>query len=517
MGKSVDNTSTKLVGVIDIGSTAIRLVIAEIDRKGEWKRLDRAIRPVPLGRDVFLNGVISRETFQLCLRVLSGFAELLEGWKISQDNVRVVATAAIREARNRDMFIDRVRLRTGFKVDVIEGIEENHLTYLAVQHAIKNLKKDIARTNTLIIEVGGGTTELMLMRRGKMVSAHSLRIGTVRIQQHLSPDSESYSNVEGYIREHLRNMQELLEVEFDLSRVKYFVSVGGDVRLAAEKVGKKVHEHYSIIKKEAFLEFVDRLKHCTVDECVRILQVTYNEAEGLVSALLVVKYFLTATAAEFLIVPDVSIREGVLLSFALDTSRAVGEQFYSQVVASAVSLGRKYHFDEPHSLHVAYLAVQLFDQLKEEHGLDNHARLLLEASAILHDIGNFISTARHHKHGQYIIANSEMFGYSRGDLRIISNIVRYHRKAFPLLAHPAFVALGREDRMRVLKLASILRLADGLDRGHAQRIRNVRVEKRDDEILLEMDFSGNPQVERAGFRLKSGMFEEVFGYTVRIA
>ena len=513
---SSNTGAPRLVGVIDIGSTAIRLVIAEIHPSGEWRRLDRAIRPVPLGKDVFLNGSISRETLQLCLRVLAGFLELLQGWQISQENVRVIATAAIREARNREMFIDRVKMRTGFKVDVIEGIEENHLTYLAVQHAIRDLKKDLARTNTLIIEVGGGTTELMLLQRGKMVSAHSLRIGTVRIQQHISPDSESYSHVEGYIREHIRNTQELLEAEFDLSRIKYFVTIGGDVRLAAERVGKKVHEHYSIIKKKDFIEFVDRLKHCTVDECVRLLQVTYNEAEGLVAALLVVKYFLNATAAEFLIVPDVSIREGVLLSFALDTSRAVGEQFYSQVVASAVSLGRKYHFDEDHSLHVARLALQIFDQLQEEHGLDNHARLLLESAAILHDIGNFINTSKHHKHGQYIIANSEMFGYSRGDLRIISNIVRYHRKALPVSFHPRFMVLGREERMLVLKLASILRLADGLDRGHSQRIRKVRIDKQDEEILLQVEYDGNPQVERAGLKLKSEMFEEVFGYTVRM-
>ncbi|MFQ3621335.1 MAG: HD domain-containing protein, partial [Spirochaetales bacterium] len=174
------------------------------------------------------------------------------------------------------------------------------------------------------------------------------------------------------------------------------------------------------------------------------------------------------------------------------------------------------HFDEAHSLHVTKLALQIFDQLRDEHGLDDHSRLLLESAAILHDIGNFISTVRHHKHSQYIIENSEMFGFSRMDLRIISQIVRYHRKALPNSAQMKCALMSREERMQVLKLASILRLADGLDRGHSQRVRSVRVEKGEEEILLQVEYSGNLQVERSGLRLKAELFEEVFGYSVRL-
>ena len=506
----------KLVAVIDMGSTALRMVIAEIDDRGEWRRIDRAIKPIPLGRDVFMSGMISRDTTLLALRILSGFVEMLAGWKIPLEDVRVVATSAIREAKNRDTFIDRVYLRTGLRVNVIEGIEENHLTYLAVQHAVKEVRQEIARTNTLIIEVGGGSTEIMLLRRGRMVAAHSLRIGTVRIEQHLKPNSDSYSHIDGYIRENIRNMQEMLDAEFQLSRIKYFVAIGGDVRLSAEKVGKKVHEHYSVIEKQVFRDFVAKLQKCTLDEIVRLLQVTYNEAEGLVPALLMNQFFLDSTSADTLIVPDVSIREGVLLSFALDTSRAVERHFYSQVVASALSLGRKFHFDEPHGLQVARLSLQIFDQFKEEHGLDSHARLLLETSAILHDIGNYINTSGHHKHGQYIISNSEMFGFSRGDIRIISNVVHYHRKIQPSANHINFISLRREERIMVLKIAAMLRVADGLDRGHIQRIKNLRLEKLEDEVLLHAEYRGDPIVELTGLRLKSEMFEEVFGYRVRL-
>ena len=170
-----------IAAVIDIGSTAIRAVVAQMNDDREWERLDRASKPVSLGRDVFMSGSLSRESMQQAISILSGFRELLDGWQVPESATRVIATSAIREARNRDTFLDRVAVRSGLKVEIVEGIEENQLTFLAVQHAVKSMEKTFSRVRSLIIEVGGGTTEIMLLNRGKMVAAHSLRICTVRM------------------------------------------------------------------------------------------------------------------------------------------------------------------------------------------------------------------------------------------------------------------------------------------------------------------------------------------------
>ncbi|MDR1932280.1 MAG: HD domain-containing protein [Spirochaetales bacterium] len=508
----------KLVAVIDIGASAIRIVVAEIDKKGDWKRIDRAVKPVALGRDVFMSGYIGRETSFLAVRILTGFTELLSGWNIPLEDVRVIATSAVREAKNRDTFIDQVFLRTGLRIHVLEGIEENHLTYLAVEHAVRDLKADMARSNSLIIEVGAGSTDIMLLHRGKVLTAHSLRLGTIRMERYMDPDLGNYSQIE----ESIRNTQDILDVEFrpgrrgeaGLSHIKYFVAVGRSARIAAEKTGTKVKARYSLIDKKDFLEFVGRIQKCTVDECVRMLQITYYEAEGLIPSLIICKHFLEQTSAGRLLVPDAGLREGVLLSFALDT--VVGKHFFSQVMTAAISLGRKFHFDEEHALHVAKIALSLFDQLKTKLGLDAQARFLLEASAILHDIGNYIGSFHHDRHGQYIIANSEIFGFTRNDIKNISFIVRFHRRLSPHASPGGFASLPREERIRVLKVAAILRLADGLDRGHAQNIPSLRLEKTADEILLHADYEGEPLAERKGLRLKRQMFEEVFGYRVRL-
>ncbi len=506
----------RTVAVIDIGSTAIRMIVAEVSPGGDWRRLDRAQRPVALGRDVFTGGFISRESMLQSIRILAAFAELLEGWKVLPRDVRVVATSAIREAKNRDTFIDRVHIRTGFRINVIEGVEENHLTYLAVQGAINHMRPQFSRSGSLILEVGGGTSVLMILNRGKMISAHSLRIGTVRVQQQIRPGFDSSHQIREYLRENVRVTKEVLEAEFDLNRVRFFVAVGGDARLAARMVGEKQHDYFSVVKKKAFNEFVAGVEELAVDECVEQLGISYYEAEALQPALLLYKFFLDVTSADHMIVPDVSIREGVLISFALGTSRMVEEQFYSQVIASAVSLGRKYHFDEPHARHVAKLALELFDQLADEHGLDQHARLLLEVAALLHDIGNFVRSSGHHKHSQYLVANSEIFGFSREDIRILANLVRYHRKAPPQSGHANFVSLRREHRLIVLKLSAILRIADALDRSHSQRVRGVTVEIVEGDMLLHVEHSGDVSVERYGLEQKGDMVEQVFGYTAKI-
>jgi exopolyphosphatase/guanosine-5'-triphosphate,3'-diphosphate pyrophosphatase len=190
------------------------------------------------------------------------------------------------------------------------------------------------------------------------------------------------------------------------------------------------------------------------------------------------------------------------------------EEFYSQIIASAVNLGRRYHFDEAHNLHVAFLCNILFDASAREHGMNRRERVMLEAAATLHDIGMFIRGSGHQRHGQYIVANSEIFGLHREELGIIANVIRYHRGDPPSQTDIDYIALQREERILVLKMASILRLADALDRGHSQRIRNITVERRNESIVLHTGGNFDISSELMGIEEKGGMFQDIFGYKV---
>lgn len=505
----------RTVAVIEIGSTGIRLLVGELDGSGGWKILDRAGKPVPLGRDVFMTGKVSLDSASLCLDILRGFREAISGWGIEVSAATCIATSALREARNRETFIDRIRLQTGFRVETVEGIEEIRLMHLALQWAVRERRSELARSNTMVIEVGGGSTEIMLLRRNKVAASHSLGVGTVRIQQQVESSMGSSRYLMRFLEESITTASERLSSELKLESVKSFVCIGSDARIAADMAGRRSSESYSTISRAAFTAFVEGIRGKTADELVEKLHIAYSEAEGMISGLLIVSLFLERTTAEEVIVPDVSIREGVLISMA--SGSADRDEFDSQVIAGAVALGRRYLFDEAHGMHVAKQALKLFDELEAEHGLGRRARLILEAAGILHDIGAFIKTSGHHKHSEYILANSELFGIMQADRAVLANVVRYHRKQSPQSTHVNFMGLEPELRLEVMKLSAILRVADALDRGHTQKVDIDRVERTETRLMIRMSVPADLSLERFSLAEKANMFEDVFGLKVTLA
>jgi len=507
-------TKNRLVAVLEIGSTGIRLLVAEIFPDGRWQPLDRASKPLALGRDVFTTGQVSRESFLECISLIRNFLEFLRGWNMEDTDIHAIATSALREARNRDVFVDRVRQETGLILNIVEGLEENRLMYLAVRFAIKNDWPPFWRANSMILEIGGGSTEIMLLRRGQMVAAHSLKLGTLLIDQASRIGSSTVQ--ERYLNERIKNTSEFLSSELDLAHVRTFVIAGFVANIAAAHVGRNLNENCWIVTREAFTDFVRKVKDYSLEECMEKLRMPFWEAEAFIPGLLVNKLLLDKTGAAQVVVPKVTIREGFLIDLAQGIDPALQEEFFSQIFASAVSLGRKYHIDEPHCRHVASLCMTIFDALIKEHGMNRRERMVLEIVAMVHEIGMFIRASNHNLHGQYIIANSEIFGLKREELDIIGNVIRYHRGDSPSSADIDYIALQREERILVLKMVSILRVADSLDRGHSQQVKLKAVEKKSETVALHTDGSRDLSLEVLGLEKKGVLFQEVFGFKIVI-
>jgi exopolyphosphatase/guanosine-5'-triphosphate,3'-diphosphate pyrophosphatase len=516
MAEAATSSAPQRVAVIDIGSSAMRMIVAELKGPGEWRLLDAAERPLQLGRDAFMDGRIGRETIGGCLQILTGFLELAAPYEVS--TIRAIGTSALRVAQNRETFIDRVNLQLGIDIEIIEGVESNYLTYLAVRHALEPLKPGLGRTNSLIIEVGGGSTEVILLRRGRMAAAHTLDIGTVRTDQvirSLAAEGGAGAQMSRFVRDNMRSDLEDIEAEMHLSRISRFVAVGGDARWAAKTIGEEA-DGVSRIRRGPFLKLVETLETMSTVEVVDAYGVSFSDAEALVPALLVYREFLLATSAKTLIVPSVSIRDGVLIEMTHGGESTLRDDFYQQVIAAAESLGRRYHYDSEHARFVADISLALFDLLGEDHGLNRHHRLLLEVAALLHDIGHFINFHSHHKHGHYIITNSDIFGLHREDVDIVANAVRYHRRGVPLARHSAYAALSSDARLAVLKLAALVRVAEGLDYSHSQRIGRPSLALDGDDLVVRCRPTGNVSLEQMSLRAKVGLFEEVFGLRVLI-
>ncbi len=501
--------------VIEIGSTGIRLLVAQIiDSASRWSIIDRSEMPVSLGKDVFTDGIISRETLLECLHILKRFTEQISTWRIDKEHITVIATSALREAKNRDAVLDRIMVKTGFRVKVIDGIEENRLMYLAVSECLRNEKVGIEDANSIILEVGGGSTEIMLIDHGKMAGVHSLRLGTAIIEQQRKTLMGSFQNASKFLEEFIRITRGSLEAEFSLSNISMFIAVGTEVQIAANNYGQIISEKLRIIKREDFNKFVDEIKGYTVEECVARFKIPYADAQSLHIGLKAYKYFLSFTSAENILVPYTNIREGLLLGRILEPEQNLQQDFTSQIIASALTLARKYKADEEHAQYVRMISLKLFDYLKEELGLEEKSRVLLEVAAILHDIGMFIRADNHEEHSMYIIEQSDIFGLTRDEISIISQVAYYHRGKHRPQYNTQFSMSNRADRITILKLTAILRLADALDRGHSQKINEFSIKFQTDSLVISCSHNQDLALERLAVTQKSDFFESVFGYKV---
>ncbi len=508
---SANHELDRPIAVVDVGSSAIRLSIAEITPGGAVHMLESASRPVSLGQDVFMEGRISTTTLRETVQIMNGYRELMRTYDVGM--VRAVGTSALREAQNQETFLDRVFVRTGVQIRVIDGIEENHYAYVAIREALRDTPLDFRARNALIIEVGAGSTDVMIFQSGQMVSAHNLAIGSYRTRRELRETKPNGSQMRRYIEERVSSALEHFRSETAIESVDEFIGVGGDMRIAGEHVGDKTDACY-VIDKRAFRDLIARLSRLSSEEILNTVHISYAEAENLVFALNVNNAFLSATAAERIIVPFVSIRDGMLLSLSRADADGEEAEYFRQIVSSAHSLARKYQTDEPHARHVSDLALRIFDHMRADHGLGVRHRLLLQVAAILHDIGTFINFSSHHKHGQYIVEASDIFGLQRDQIAVVANVVRYHRRAAPSPAHASYAALTPQDRVLVCKLAAVLRVADALDRSHSQRIKSFEITVTENELILDTRGSADITHERFGIESKAAMFEDVFGLKV---
>jgi len=501
------------VAAIDMGASSIRLLVAEVPAGEPPRILEEASRGVLLGKETFTHGRIGPATMDAALKALEGFRSIMDLYRIVR--YRAVATSAVREAANSDSFLDRVRLRTGLEIEIIDGSEENRLTYLAVREALRD-HEVWASPGAVLVEIGGGSGDISFLRRGEPVHSGTYALGAIRMRQNLGAWQGSHADRMRLLRRHIHNVVEDIRRDVPLRQAQHFVALGGDVRFAAARIasdgnGSAQAPGLRVVSRDAFFAFYDEIAGLEVDELVERYRLSLADAETLVPALMTYRELLAETAADTIVVPEASLRAGLLLDLAGAAEGRGLEEMRSQVLAGATALGEKYRYDAAHGQNVAALAVRLFDELRSEHGLPDRDRLLLEVAALLHDVGLFVGLRAHHRHSLYILSHSEIFGLSHDDMAVVANIARYHRRGVPVKSHPEFVALDRERRVDVLKMAAILRLANALDADHLQKVKNVRLVRDAEPWVLEAEGGGDLTMERLASLSRSDLFTDVYG------
>ena len=512
--KPNDPAAAQTVAAIDVGANALRMVIAEVFADGRIEAIEQLHRAVRLGQDTFRRGRLGGESMRATVQVLRDYRQLLDLYHVQK--IRAVATTAVREAANGETFLDRAFMATRLNIEVIDTSEESRLTVSAVREAVGNAL-GINRRQTLIADVGGGSTLLTVLEDGEIDTSQSLRLGSIRLQEMFSTSQESPLRSADLLRQHIANTLSTFETVVPLDEIDSFVAVGGDARFAAREIGKPTEfSELMVIDAAEFDKLVDRCERHTAEDLSKRHGIPFAEAETLNPALLVYQQLLHKTKAPQMIVSHVSMRDGLLLELAREVTGKEDAALISGVIHSATAIAQKYHVDLDHAESVAEVAVRLFDVFQADHGLGPRHRLLLRVAALLHEIGGYVSSRSHHKHSEYLIANSEIFGLNRNEIAMAAQIARYHRRSVPKSSHPMYMALTRESRVVVSKLAALVRVADALIRGHRRRVSDIRFQRVGDELVVSMPAGPDLLLEERAVATKGDLLEDIYGVKIRL-
>jgi exopolyphosphatase/guanosine-5'-triphosphate,3'-diphosphate pyrophosphatase len=511
------------IAAIDLGSNALRLRIVETSSGDpeSFREITSLRAAVRLGGDVFSGGKLSAQTISQACAALADFKKAMDIAGV--EAYRACATSAVREAENGLTLVERARREAGIDLEIIEGIEEARLIQLAVVRRMR-----LEERTALLVDVGGGSTELTCFSGGRAIWARSLPLGSVRLLETFLRDTPTVeSRQASLLRETIDRA--LAEPFTALAGTTFdeVIGTGGNVETLAElcpadptttaerRTGAM--KRIDVAKMSVLLK---ELCGLTADERRQKYGLRPDRADTIVPASFIFARTASLFGADGIAAPGVGLKEGILLDLLDRVTGAADPKVDDHAVVEACArLGKRFQYDEKHGRHVSHLAARLFDDCEPLHLLAPRDRILLRAAATLHDIGDFIRYEGHHKHSYYIISQSDIMGLSSAERAIVANVARYHRKGAPDPNHPNFRDLDKDARAKVRSLTALLRIADGLDREHLGRVHDLRAEvdtlrKR---IVLHLQGDEERELEEWTVQQKSDLFREVFGLDVVLA
>ncbi len=492
---------------VDCGSNSIKYRVWEIEEDGAVRQLAERRFPVRLGEGVFLDGMLKPAA-------IKGAVEAFKAIRLDHDThqihaLRAVATSAMREASNRQTLVREVLRESDIRLEVLPDAEEARMIALGVL----GVRQGLSRT-CVMIDIGGGSTELIVARDPDIISVQSLRLGAVRLREMFFTDSppapEQVELAVSHIEDVFERTLHLPELEAD---VEVLGSAGTITALRDMAAGtREGGESDAPLTLAAVESLVERMRVMDKQAIVDAFGVEPQRAEVILAGALVLRSIMRRAGLTRLSLVKGGVGDGLLQNFlelaGLRRSRLFDHE--RAFLGQALALGEHYHFQRHHAEQVARLALRLFDQLGPLHGLGREQRVLLHGAALLHEIGQYVAFSAHHKHAQYLIMNSDLAGIGEASRAIVACVARYHRKAHPKPEHPVYDDLAPADRETVRRLAAILRIADALDREQQSLVSDARVEIGEKRVVFHLAMNYRAQIEIWHARQKGALFEEVF-------
>jgi len=506
----------KRLAAIDLGTNSFHAIIVDIYSDGSFRKVDDFKEMVQLAKGG-LGKRLTEGAFSRGMKALKNIKVLCDSHNV--EKILAYATSAIRESENGGEFIQDSIDRYDIKINAIPGSVEAELIGYAVQHGIK-LSKD----SVLMVDVGGGSVEFILGNDSTFHFLTSKKIGVSRMTDIFKPSDPIQPADILKLEEHYKEQIIGLAEAFSENRTNTIIGSSGTMQniaaMIASRKGLPVDVTLNEMEYSAqdFFSFYKDFIKLSRKERRNVKGLDTKRIDFINTGVVLVNYLLREFGIKKVRISTQALREGIIIRYL--KKDMIGLPWTGKMAdprrRSVFELLRKCDWHEAHSTHVANMALNIFDTLKEELDLLEDDRELLEYASYLHDIGYYISHSKHHKHALYIIRNSKLRGFREEEIEIIANVARYHRRSTPKKRHEQYWKLKPEIRKRIKKLAGILRVADGLDRSHYQNVQELNLEINKDELLFKIKVQSDPQLEIWGAQRKAHLLREVSGKKISI-
>jgi len=494
------------IAALDLGTNSFHLLVADVQPDGHFEPLARDKAMIRLGDVVSRHGRVTDDAAEVAVATVRRFKLLADAAGATE--IHALATSAMRQAANGDALVDRIRAETGVRVEVISGLREAELIFGAIRAAVM-----LEPSPALCVDLGGGSVEIMVGDAGGLRWATSENLGVGRLTAEFVTTDPISKDDRRRLRAHLVEVLSPIADEVAAFGPKLFVGSSGTLEDLAHMVAARrkadvpLSLNQLVFDREEFLPLHKQILAAPADERIRLEGLEARRVDLIAAGSIFLATAMELFGFEELTVSEWALREGIVLDAIRrhdpadwsDDPRAIRR-------ASVQALARRCNWDEQHARQVARLALELFDQTQELHGLGADDRELLDCAALLHDVGEHISTTGHHKHGAYIVQHGRLRGFGPDEIQLLAALARWHLRGDP----KAGIDFGLIDEDRLRRLTALLRLADGLDRSRSGAVDHLSVRVGASLVVVRIAPRHDVELELWGARRKRDLFEKVF-------
>ena len=503
---------TKYFAAIDVGSYELSCKIFQFSPKTGMKEIDSVNYRLDLGSDSFANGKISKEKVDELCHVLNSFKTVMNTYKVEE--YKAYGTSAIRELENKIILLDHIEQRTGIKVEVISNSEQRFLNYKAIASKGEEFNRIIEK-GTAILDIGGGSIQISLFEKNSLIATQNMKLGVLRLEEstgHLASNNLNYENLlEEVINTQLVVFKKLYLKDREIENIIVVDDYVSFLMQKYEKEGKNT-AHLSY---DRFCKYVNWAKGCSTFEIARRFDVSEENIMRTFISSIIIKRCMKIMDAKQVWSPGVVLCDGIGFEYGQKHGLIKEEHDFEQdILDCALNLSKRYLGNKKRSETLENIALTIFDSMKKIHGLGKRERLLLSLATILHDCGKYISMSNLGECSYNIILYTEIIGLSHKEREMVANVVKYNHLKFGYYSIVAQSSkLDKNDYLIIAKLTAILKLANGLDRSHKQKFKDIKIGLKDHNLIITVNTNEDITLEKGMLGERSDFFEEV--YSVR--